>query len=151
MARSIGDVDSGSMAERPLLFREPLSVLDPANALGYAACQAAHRLAGGRPHLVQGRAQEACPRRDAPQGAIGGTLCGLLDNVGAVLRHRRPAGRQESLLHSRVAQLPCDDLAAKHGATECSPRALWSAVNRIHQRGTEETSPPQGGTRSTIA
>lgn len=128
---------------------ETLAIVDWANALGDAAREAAHRPTGGRPDLVQRRAQEAYPCGDAPQGAVGDALRDLLDDVGTVPSHGRPASGHEPLLYSRIAQLPDDDPAPQEGLTECPTRALREPVGGIPQHdGTE--SAPHHRTHSTI-
>ncbi len=59
-------------------------------------------------------------------------LCGLLGDVGTVVRCRRPTDGKQAFTYGRVAQLSGQEPAAGDGAGESPPHPLWSAVRAIH-------------------
>jgi hypothetical protein len=106
-------------------------IAGPAKALGDATRQPADRQARGRPHLVQRRTQDTGTGGDAPQRAIGDTLCGTLDDV-RVPGRGRPAPLDQVVLHGGIAQLPDGRPALPQRPTKGTAHALRHAVLAIH-------------------
>jgi hypothetical protein len=97
------------------------------------AGQHSRRSAGGWSQLVQHRAGEAGSRGKAPERSVGGVLCGLLGDVGTVLRRRGSDGGEEVLTHSWVGQMSSDYPAPDDRAGQGSPSALRHTVRSVHQ------------------